>query len=112
MASTISHELNNFLGLILGGVEIAGMALKKNNTEKVAATLEKLKANVSKMERFTHGLMDYTKLNSTKQVSDLNTVIADVLSFLAGPVARANQYQDPLPRRHRDSVRLRQRGRH
>ncbi len=46
--------------------------------------LEKLKANVSKMERFTHGLMDYTKLNSTKQVSDINTVIADVLSFLTG----------------------------
>jgi len=84
MASSISHELNNFLGLILGGVEIAGIALKKNNTEKVAAMLEKLKANVSKMERFTHGLMDYTKLNSTKQVSDINTVIADVLSFLTG----------------------------
>jgi signal transduction histidine kinase len=84
MASSISHELNNFLGLILGGVEIAGMALNKNNTEKVAATLDKLKANVGKMERFTHGLMDYTKLNSSKQVSDLNTVIADVLSFLTG----------------------------
>ncbi|MDF1543587.1 MAG: ATP-binding protein [bacterium] len=83
MASTISHELNNFLGLILGGTELAGMALAKGNTEKVAATLEKIKKNVGKMERFTAGLVDYTRLNTKKSETNLNSVITDVLSFVA-----------------------------
>ncbi len=83
MASTIAHELNNFLGLILGGTELAGMALAKGNTDKVAATLEKIKGNVGKMERFTAGLVDYTRLNTKKHETNLNDIISDVLSFVA-----------------------------
>ena len=81
MASSISHELNNFLGLILGGVEIGQIALKKSNLEKLGTTLEKLRANVMKMERFTAGLTDFTKMNTSKKHSDLNNVIQDVISF-------------------------------
>ena len=81
MASSISHELNNFLGLILGGVEIGQIALKKENLEKLGTTLGKLRDNVMKMERFTAGLTDFTKLNTTKQPADLNSVIQDVISF-------------------------------
>lgn len=81
MASSISHELNNFLGLILGGVELSQMALKKQNFEKLTANLDKLRDNVSKMERFTAGLTDFTKLNTVKQCADLNGVIQDVISF-------------------------------
>ena len=82
MASSIAHELNNFLGFILGGVEIAQMAMDKGNLEKVTASLDKLKKNVGKMERFTSGLMDYTKMDSKRTVANLNTVISDVLSFV------------------------------
>ncbi len=84
MASSISHEMNNFLALILGGVELAQLSLSKDNTEKAVSTLEKLKTNVSKMERFTAGLMDYTRLNTTKQTTNLNTIIVDVLAFISG----------------------------
>ncbi|MBD3401518.1 GHKL domain-containing protein [candidate division GN15 bacterium] len=83
MASSISHELNNFLGLILGGIEISQMNLARGKNEKVEATLEKLRANVDKMERFTAGLMDYTRLDTKKSEADLNTVISEVLSFVA-----------------------------
>ncbi|MEW5924086.1 MAG: ATP-binding protein [Candidatus Zixiibacteriota bacterium] len=84
MASSISHELNNFLALILGGVEMAQLALSKSNTEKATSTLEKLKTTVNKMERFTAGLMDYTRLNTQKQSTSLNAVITDVLAFISG----------------------------
>ncbi|MDX9856503.1 MAG: ATP-binding protein [candidate division Zixibacteria bacterium] len=83
MASSISHELNNFLGLILGGVEISQMNLAKGKTEKVETALEKLKSHVAKMERFTSGLMDYTRLDTKKAEADLNAVVADVLSFVS-----------------------------
>jgi len=82
MASSISHELNNYLGMLLGGVELSQMALTRGEMEKVANTLEKVKVNINKMERFTTGLMDYAKLDTKKKVGNLNTVVNDVLSFI------------------------------
>ncbi len=82
MASSIAHDLNNFLALIMGGTELAQMNLKRGKIEKVESSLEKLKSNAGKMERFTAGLMDYTRLNTSKAPNDLNTVITDVLSFM------------------------------
>lgn len=81
MASSIAHEMNNFLGLILGGVELGQIAMKKGNLERLESTMEKLKVNVKKMERFTAGLTDFTKLNTQKTQSDINEVIQDVISF-------------------------------
>ena len=83
MVASISHELNNFLGLILGGAEIAAMSLNKGNTDKVSATLEKIKANVGRMERYTSGLVDLARLNTSKEETNLNSVIAEVLSFVS-----------------------------
>jgi len=82
MASSISHELNNYLGMMLGGVELAMMALTKGNVERVESTLEKIKANVHKMERFTNGLMDYARLDNKRKMENLNTIVGDVLSFV------------------------------
>ncbi|KAA3636410.1 MAG: GHKL domain-containing protein [Calditrichaeota bacterium] len=82
MASSIAHELNNFLGLILGGVELTSIHVKKGNNEKVANNIDKLKENINKMQRFTAGLMDYTKQQTTKSKCSLNTIIEDVIAFL------------------------------
>jgi len=82
MASSIAHELNNFLGIILGGVEIAALRLSTGDVEKATGTLEKVKSYVDKMTRFTKGLMDYGKLNTSKAPGDLNARISDVLSFV------------------------------
>lgn len=83
MASSISHELNNFLALILGGAEMAKMAIKHDDGEKASAHLDKLMVNVAKLERYTSGLMDYTKLSISKRLTNLNDVIEDILSFVA-----------------------------
>ncbi len=82
MASSISHELNNHLGLILGGTELAQVALTKGNAEKANATLDKLKDSVKKIERFTAGLMNYGRIDTNKKTANLNNVISDVLSFV------------------------------
>ncbi len=82
MASSISHELNNFLGMILGGVELTQIAASRANMAKVESSLEMLKGNVNQMKRFTAGLMDYTKLDTKKRIDDLNRVVNDVLSFI------------------------------
>ena len=82
MASSIAHELNNYLGMILGGVEIAELRLASGDVEKATGTLEKVKGHVGKMTRFTKGLMDYGKFDTSKAQGDLNVRISDVLSFV------------------------------
>ncbi len=81
MASSIAHELNNHLGMILGGVELASLANEKENHSKVSSTLAKLKESITRMERFTAGLMDYARVNPQKQDSDINAVLSDVITF-------------------------------
>jgi signal transduction histidine kinase len=83
MASSIAHELNNFLGMLLGGVELAELNLSRGKVDKTEGTIAKLKGHVSKMKRFTAGLMDYGKLNTSKSLGNLNPVISDVLSFIS-----------------------------
>ena len=83
MASSIAHELNNFLGLILGGVEVIEIALESQERGKAGDTINKLKNNIGNMERFTRGLTDLASLDSSRELLNLNTVIGDVLSFLS-----------------------------
>lgn len=102
MASSISHELNNYLALILGGVELTQIAQGRGDLEKADATLEKLKSNIDKMKRFTSGLMDYSRLNTRKETADLNELVRDVLSFVVvqkkfKPVALHTELAPQLP---------------
>ncbi len=83
MASSIAHELNNFLGVIMGGLEMMQLHIERGALPVLPDTLEKLKANVDKMARFTAGLMDYSRQDTKKQKGDLNAVLADVMSFIA-----------------------------
>jgi signal transduction histidine kinase len=82
MASSISHELNNFLAMILGGVEITEIMIKKGEHGRAGNALDRLKNNIMQMERFTTGLMDYARLETRKQSTDLNHLISDILSFI------------------------------
>lgn len=82
MAASIAHDLNNYLALLLGGAEMAQLALKKGNTEKVTTHLEKIKDHVRRIERFTTGLMDYTRFEARRKTANINDIAGDVLSFL------------------------------
>jgi signal transduction histidine kinase len=82
MASSIAHELNNHLALILGGVEIAELSLKRDKLDKVQNAIEKVKKHVGTMERFTDGLTDSTRLDSKKQPLDVNDIVKDVTGFV------------------------------
>jgi signal transduction histidine kinase len=84
MAATISHEINNFLGLLLGGLELTRMAVDTGNREKAGEHLDKLKSAVGNLEKFAAGLMDHSTLSAEKKVYSLNRVIGDVVSFVSG----------------------------
>ncbi len=84
MASTISHEIRNFLGLILGGLELTHLAVTRGDGDKACENLDKLKSTVENLERFASGLMDYSRFKLDKRATGLNEVIADVISFISG----------------------------
>ncbi len=83
VVSSISHELSNFLTMMLGGVELTELAVADGDTNKARDSLEKLKQSIQKMVRFTTGLTDYTQFQAKKTRVNLNSVVADVLSFAA-----------------------------
>ncbi len=82
MASSIAHELNNFLGLVLGGVELTQLAINRDNSEKALSSIERLRGSVEQMKRFTAGLMDYGRQDAEKKQANINDIAADVLSFV------------------------------
>jgi PAS domain S-box-containing protein len=83
MASTVAHELNNFLTLLLGGVELLGLALEEGDNLKVSETMEKLRDQVTNLERFSRGLTDFSSIGSNRRTIDLNRIVDDVLSFIS-----------------------------
>jgi len=84
MASHITHDINNFLGLILGASEMAQMSVARGKVDKAAAYIEKFPAHVARMEQFAQRLIAYTRLESQKTKTNLNAVAADMLSFALG----------------------------
>jgi signal transduction histidine kinase len=83
MASSIAHEINNFLGLLLGGVELAELAIENGDHDRARTTLGRLKETVGQMDRFTAGLTRSARYDVSKRMANLNVVIGDVLSFLS-----------------------------
>jgi len=82
MASSIAHEMNNYLGMILAGVEMSQLHISKGNTDKAEGQLEKAREMVLHMKRFTDGLTDSNRLDARPTITNLSNVITDVLSFV------------------------------
>jgi nitrogen-specific signal transduction histidine kinase len=82
MASSLSHELNNYLALISGGVELTQVVVKKGDTEKACANLDKISGNLDKMTRFVKGLLNYGVLSPRMSKANINTIVSDVMLFV------------------------------
>lgn len=83
MAATITHELNNFLTIIMAGTEMTIMALRDDNQAKALSLLDKVKAKAESMIRFTSGLTDFSRQRKQILEGDLNEIVTDVLSYIA-----------------------------
>lgn len=113
MAAHIAHDLNNFLGLVLGGVEIAQMAMAKGNIEKADRSLEKIKNNVGRLEEFTRSLERLTFSETNDREDDFNRVVAGVLSYVAVQTSFKNlvvqtEFDFSIPRFVLDAAQMEQ----
>ena len=82
MAGDIAHEINNFLAILSGNIELMPLILKKNDPEKINAKLELMKKQVDRIVNFTDGLLEANDGDESFVQVDMNQLVMAVKSFL------------------------------
>lgn len=82
MAGDIAHEINNYLAILSGNIELMPIILRKGDHEKIDKKLGVMKETADKIARFTDGLMDGPHEEARFEPTDLNQLVANVLAFL------------------------------
>jgi len=82
MAGDIAHEINNYLAILSGNIELMPLILKKGDQEKIDKKLEVMKGTCDKIACFADGLMDVPQDKMVFQQVDLNQLVENVLAFL------------------------------
>ncbi|UCC45532.1 MAG: HAMP domain-containing protein, partial [Candidatus Zixiibacteriota bacterium] len=82
MAGDIAHEINNYLAILSGNLELLPLLLKKGAQEKVEKKAGLMKETVDKIARFADGLMDSSPDETRFEPGSLNQVVENVLAFL------------------------------
>ncbi|MCP4706843.1 MAG: GAF domain-containing protein [candidate division Zixibacteria bacterium] len=82
MASSIAHELNNYLAIIGNNAEILGHNLKRKMHDKASENAHQIVDNINKVKRFTDGMMDFSKLETEITPYDIQKLIDELLFSL------------------------------
>ncbi|HOD66151.1 MAG TPA: PAS domain S-box protein [candidate division Zixibacteria bacterium] len=82
MASEIAHEINNYLSILMGNIELVPLLLRKGNTERLEQKLEVMHGTVEKIARFTDGLLDGSHDQIQFARCDINQLVQAVVAFL------------------------------
>jgi PAS domain S-box-containing protein len=82
MAGEVAHEINNYLAVILGNVELIPLLMSKGEMGKVEKKLEVLKNSVARIQRFSEGLVGYGNEEAVFELGDLNQNIENLVAFL------------------------------
>ncbi len=82
MAGDIAHEINNYLAVLSGNIELMPLFMKRGDTEKIYKKIDLMKSTVERISRFTDGLMDVNHGETRFEQTDLNQLIQNLLVFL------------------------------
>jgi PAS domain S-box-containing protein len=84
MARDVAHEINNYLAILQGNLELIPMILAKGDgdMEKVEQKFNLMKETVSRISNFTDGLTRFSDENSEFEKEDLNQLIENLIAFL------------------------------
>ncbi|MEW5922393.1 MAG: ATP-binding protein [Candidatus Zixiibacteriota bacterium] len=90
MAASIGHELNNYLAIIANNAELLSYNLDKGRGEKAQENSKQIVENISKMKRFTDGLMDFSKMETEIISYEIRRLIEELLFSLKAQVRFKN----------------------
>ncbi len=82
MASEIAHEINNYLSILMGNIELVPLLLRKGNMDRLDKKLELMHGTVEKIARFTDGLLDGSHDEVRFEPADINQIVQNVIAFL------------------------------
>lgn len=82
MAGEIAHEINNYLAVILGNIELLPLFLSRGEMDKVEKKLEVLRNSVARIQNFSEGLMGYGNEEAVIEPGDLNQNIENLIAFV------------------------------
>jgi len=82
MAGEIAHELNNYLALVQGNLELLKMNLEAGNHEIIDDKMNSIQSGLEEMTKFTDGLMMYSNPEINKELFNFNIFIENELFFL------------------------------
>ncbi|MDF1545086.1 MAG: PAS domain S-box protein [bacterium] len=82
MAADIAHDINNYLAVLSGNLELVPLFLKKGNHEKIEKKLEIMKETLDKISTFSAGLMDPHQGETIISRGDINQTVENVITFL------------------------------
>jgi signal transduction histidine kinase/CheY-like chemotaxis protein len=81
-SAEIGHELNNYLSVVMGNLQMLTLSPDKDEPEKRRKILDTMDDYLQKMAKFACGLMDFGSLKSEKKEGNLNQLIEKTLSFI------------------------------
>jgi signal transduction histidine kinase len=72
MAGEIAHEMNNYLSVVYGNLELLGMALDRGAYEGLSNRVKSMRDGLDRITRFVEGMMSVPKPETEKEVIDIN----------------------------------------
>jgi PAS domain S-box-containing protein len=82
MARDIAHEINNYLAILQGNLELLPVILAKNEKDKFEDKVKLMRETVGKISNFTDGLTRFSDSNSEFAREDLNQLVENLVAFL------------------------------
>lgn len=82
MSAEIGHELNNFLGIVMGNLSLMQFHLGKKDYDELGKYLDAVVSNLESIKNFTDGLMDFSTIETSFKECDINDLISDVIEYL------------------------------
>jgi PAS domain S-box-containing protein len=82
MARDIAHEINNYLAVLQGNLELLPMILEKGDNEKILKKIGVMRETVGKISNFTDGLTQFSDEDSEFRKEDLNQLVENLVAFL------------------------------
>ncbi|MEW5796150.1 MAG: response regulator [Candidatus Zixiibacteriota bacterium] len=82
MSAEIGHELNNFLGVVVGNVEMLSHHLGKGNYDKLGKYLDTVSSTLGKVQSFAENLMDLRSISSEEELIRFDQLLVEVVEYL------------------------------
>ena len=82
MSAEIGHELNNFLSVVAGNVDLLQLHLKKGNYDQLDRHLGAVAGTLARMKSFTDNLMDLQPISSQPEVIRFDHLIREVVEYV------------------------------